>query len=144
LSGRLRWTILTAKGKAMASNIAYAPDIPTTLQSVTNELRRLQDVLLLAEDLDPRILTDFRDVVNRARNTAWAVHQYGELIADEKEPNPIGSILAGERIRTIGQLCKLIETDLGDPQIHLQDGQVLGLYNTTQELGHRLRELIGN
>jgi hypothetical protein len=102
----------------MVSNIAYAPDIPTTLQSVTNELRRLQDVLMLAEDLDPRILADFRDVINRVRNTAWAVHQYGELIADEKEPNPIGSILAGERVRTVCQLCKLLENDLGNSEIH--------------------------
>jgi hypothetical protein len=128
----------------VVSNIAYAPDIPTTLQSVTNELRRLEELLLLAEQLDPRILTDFRDVVNRIRHTAWAVHQYGELIADEKEPNPIGSILAGERIRTVCQLCKLLNADLGHSEIHLQDGQLLGLYNATQELGHRLRELIGN
>jgi hypothetical protein len=130
--------------KAVASNIAYAPDIPTTLQSVTNELRRLQDLLLLAEDLDPRVLTDFRDVVNRVRHTARAVHQYGELIADEKEPNPVGSILAGERIRTVCQLCKLLDADLVDPEIRLQSGQLLGLYNATQELGLRLRELIGN
>jgi len=128
----------------VASNIAYAPDIPTTLQSVTNELRRLQDLLLLAEDLDPRVLTDFRDVVNRVRHTARAVHQYGELIADEKEPNPVGSILAGERIRTVCQLCKLLDADLVDPEIRLQSGQLLGLYNATQELGLRLRELIGN
>ena len=128
----------------MVSNIAYAPDIPTTLQSVTNELRRLQDVLMLAEDLDPRILADFRDVINRVRNTAWAVHQYGELIADEKEPNPIGSILAGERVRTVCQLCKLLESDLGNPGIHLDDDQLLSLDHTTEKLRRRLRELIGN
>jgi len=128
----------------MASNIAYVPDIPATLQNVTNELRRLQELLMLAEELDPRILTDFRDVVNRVRNTAWAVHQYGALIADEKESNPIASILAAERIRTICQLCKLLAGDLGNPAIHLQDGQLFELYNVTQELGQRLRELIGN
>ena len=99
---------------------------------------------MLVEDLDPRILTDFRDAVNRVRHTAWAVHEYGELIANEKEANPIASILAGERIHTICQLCKLLAADLGNPEIHLQDGQLFGLYNTTQDLGHRLRELIGN
>ena len=128
----------------MASNIAYVPDIPTTLQNVTNELRRLQDLLMLAEEMDPRILTDFRDVVNRVRHTAWAVHQYGALIADEKDSNPIASILAAERIRTICQLCKLLDSDLNNPEIHLQDGQLFGLYTSTQELGQRLRELIGS
>jgi hypothetical protein len=128
----------------MASNVAYAPDIPTMLQSVTNELRRLEDLLLMAEGLDPLVLTDFRDVVNRVRHTAWAVHEYGELIADEKQQNPISSILAGERIRTVCQLCKLLDADLGNREINLQDGQLLGLYNATQELGHRLRERIEN
>ncbi len=128
----------------MASNIAYVPDIPTTIQSVTNELRQLEDLLMLVNDLDPRVLSDFRDVVNRVRHTAWAVHRYSEVIANENEPNPAGSILAGERIRTIRQLCKLVEADLGNPEIHLRDGQLLGLYDTTQELGHRLRELVGN
>jgi len=33
---------------------------------------------------------------------------------------------------------------LANPEIHLQDGQLLGLYNTTQELGYHLHELIGN
>ena len=128
----------------MASSIAYASDISTTLQNVTNELRQLQDLLLFAEKLDPSILTDFRDAVNRIRHTAWAVHEYGELIADGQEPNAIVSILVGERIHTVCQLCKLLESDLGNPGIHLDDDQLLSLDHTTEKLRRRLRELIGN
>jgi hypothetical protein len=128
----------------MASGIAYASDISTTLRNVTNELRQLQDLLLFAEKLDPSILTDFRDIINRIRHNAWAVQQYGELIANEIEPNPIGSIQAGERIRTVCQLCKLLEADLDSLECHLQDAQLFGLYHATRELGHRLRGLIGN
>jgi hypothetical protein len=128
----------------MASGIAYASDISTTLRNVTNELRQLQDLLLFAEKLDPSILTDFRDIINRIRHNAWAVQQYGELIANEIEPNPIGSIQAGERIRTVCQLCKLLEADLDSLERHLQDAQLFGLYHATRELGHRLRGLIGN
>jgi hypothetical protein len=76
------------EGEAMASSIAYASDISMTLQNVTNELRQLQDLLLFAEKLDPSILTDFRDIINRIRHNAWAVQQYGELIANEIEPTP--------------------------------------------------------
>jgi hypothetical protein len=72
------------------------------------------------------------------------VQQYGELIANEIEPNPIGSIQAGERIRTVCQLCKLLEADLDSLERHLQDAQLFGLYHATRELGHRLRGLIGN
>jgi hypothetical protein len=132
------------EGEAMASGIAYASDISTTLRNVTNELRQLQDLLLFAEKLDPSILTDFRDIIDRIRHNAWAVQQYGELIANEIEPNPIGSIQAGERIRTVCQLCKLLEADLDSLERHLQDAQLFGLYHATRELGHRLRGLIGN
>ena len=128
----------------MASRIADASGISTTLQSITTELGQLQEMLLVAHELDPRILTDFRDVVNRVRRTAWAVHQYGEMIADEKEANPIASILAAERVRTICQLCKLLDSDLNNPEIFLPAGQLSGLYDVMQELGQRLRELIGN
>ena len=41
------------------------------LKAAIAELGGVQ-TLLLAGDLDPRILTDFRDAVNRIRNTAWA------------------------------------------------------------------------
>jgi len=128
----------------MSSSFGYASDVSTTLQSVTDELRRLQDLLLSTEKPDPRILTEFREVVNRVRHTAWAVHQYSELLADQQAPNPVSSILAGERIRTVCQLCKLVETDLENPEVHLQDGQLVGLYVATLRLANRLRELTGN
>ena len=128
----------------MASGIAYASDISTTLQNVTNELLQLQDLLLFAEMLDPGILTDFRDIINRIRHNASAVQQYRVITANEIEPNPSGSIQAGEIIRTVCQLCKLLEDDLDSFERHLQDAQLFGLYHATRELGRRLRELIGN
>jgi len=81
----------------MAFGIAYASDISTTLQNVTNELRQLQDLLLFAEKLDPSILTDFRDIIDRIRHNAWAVQQYwkvadGQLFihADPERVRPRG------------------------------------------------------
>ena len=127
----------------MASNIAYVPDISTTLQGVTAELRQLEDLLMLADRPDPRILTEFRDVVNRLRQTAWAVQQYGKL-ADHSASSHVGSLLAGERIRTVCQLCKVLEVDLENPEIHLQDGQTDGLYEAIYRLAHRLREHVAN
>jgi parvulin-like peptidyl-prolyl isomerase len=128
----------------MSSNFGYAPDITSTLQGVTDELWRLQDLLLQAEQPDLRMLMAFRDVVNRLRQTAWAVQQYGELIADQKAAKPIRSILAGERIRTVCQLCKLLAGDLANPETHFQDGQLLGLHEAVQQLDLRLCEHTGN
>ena len=128
----------------MNSGRKCAPDVSTALQSVTSELRRLQDLLMLPEKLDSLVLTEFRDVLNRVRHTAWAVHQYGQLIADGNEPNHLGSILAGERVRTICQLCKALERDFDHPEIHFHKGQLLGLYTATQQLGQRLCDVTEN
>jgi hypothetical protein len=130
--------------KAMASNIAYVPDLSTTLQGVTEELRQLEGLLIMADQPDPRILTEFRDVVNRLRQTAWAVQQYSKLMANHSASSHVGSLLAGERIRTVCQLCKLLEVDLENPEIHLQDGQTDGLYGAIYRLAHRLREHVAN
>jgi hypothetical protein len=128
----------------MASHIASVPDISTTLQGVTEELRQLEDLLMLADRPDLRILTEFRDVVNRLRETAWAVQQYGKLIANHSASSHVGSMLAGERVRTVCQLCKLVEIDLDNPEIHLQDGQTDGLYGAIYRLAQRLREHVAN
>ena len=128
----------------MASGVAYALDISPTIHNVTNELRQLQDLLLFAEELDPSILIGCRDVLNRVRHTAWAVQQYGESVGHGKGTNRIGLIQGGEHIRTVCQLCNLLEADLCNLKIHLQDAQLFGLSNATQELSHRLREVIEN
>ena len=128
----------------MASNIAYVPDLSTTLQGVTEELRQLEGLLIMADQPDPRILTEFRDVVNRLRQTAWAVQQYSKLMANHSASSHVGSLLAGERIRTVCQLCKLIEADLGNPEIHLPNGQLDGLCGAMSRLAHHLREHVGS
>jgi hypothetical protein len=53
-------------------------DTSERLKTTIEELAGIQSVLVAGE-LDPRILADFRDAVNRVRNTAWAAYQYAEL-----------------------------------------------------------------
>jgi hypothetical protein len=45
------------------------------LEQAIVELQRL-DGVLLSGDLEPRILADFRDALNRVRTAAWAAQQY--------------------------------------------------------------------
>jgi hypothetical protein len=128
----------------MSSGFGLAPDLSKTLQGVTEELRQLEGLLIMADQPDPRILTEFRDVVNRLRQTAWAVQQYSKLMANHSASSHVGSLLAGERIRTVCQLCKVLEVDLEDPEIQLPDGQTDGLYEAIYRLAHRLREHVAN
>src|SRR5438445_3572307 len=76
------------------------------------ELRRLQKLLLSGENLDPRLLTDFRDALNHVRNTAWSAHQYIASKSADLDSTSVLSVLAGERIRVAYQLCQAIQGDL--------------------------------
>ena len=130
----------------MSSNFGSGddPDVSTMLQSVSEQFRQLQKWLLLRGQPDLRILAEFRDAINRLRQTAWALHQYGEMSADESSSNTVSSILAGERIRTACQLGKLIEADLENPEIQFQKDQLLGLYEAMSRLAQHVHEYVGN
>ena len=56
------------------------------------ELQRLHEVLL-AGDLEPRVLTDFRDALNRVRTAAWAAQQY--VIRKDTEQDSQRSVIVG-------------------------------------------------
>jgi hypothetical protein len=117
--------------------------VSVRLQKVTNELRQIQVLLTTEEDIPPSILTDFRDAVNRVRNTAWAVEQYANSKTTETDPETVLSLVAGERIRVAYQLCKHIQSDLPNREIQFQKGQLLQLYDATQELTRQLGEVVG-
>lgn len=116
--------------------------ISMRLQRITTELRRIQESLAEEQQVDARILTDFRDAVNRIRNTAWAMEQFANSKTMKTDPDPLLSLVAGERIRAAYQLANLVQTDLANPQIRFQRGQLVSLFDATQDLRLKLREAI--
>jgi len=76
---------------AMKCESPGAVTVSRRLAKAIPELRRLQNLLLAGENLDPRILTDFRDALNHVRNTAWSAHQY---IASESIDHDSASVLS--------------------------------------------------
>jgi hypothetical protein len=113
------------------------------LRKVTQELRRIEELLKSKEELAPHILTDFRDAVNRVRNTAWVMEQYANSKITETEPKAVLSLLAGERVRVAYQLCKLIQSDLASQEIQFKKGQLLQFHEATEELAQELSKVVG-
>jgi hypothetical protein len=111
------------------------------------ELRRLQKLLLTGENLDPRILTDFRDALNHVRNTAWSAHQSAhQYIASqntERDSSSVLSVVAGERVRVAYQLCQAIQADLKSNDIKFQAGQLIQLSLAAKALIEQLGEVVG-
>jgi hypothetical protein len=117
--------------------------VSVRLQNASSELREVE-ALLASADLDPRILSDFRDAVNRVRTTAWATQQYAESMDTQRDPSTVLNLLAGERIRAAYQLCGAIRQDLDRPDLRFQPGQLLQLRTAVQDLLQQLNSLLGS
>jgi hypothetical protein len=113
------------------------------LEKAIGQLTAIQNVLTSNEGLDQRILTDFRDALNRVRNVAWSAQQFASLKATEQDPASFLSILAGERIRVAFQLVQLIQSDLTNEDIKFQPAQLIQLQNALAYLSDRLDETVG-
>ena len=105
------------------------------------ELQRLYEILL-AGDLEPRVLTDFRDALNRVRTAAWAAQQYVIRKETEQDSGSVLSLLVGERIRVTYQLCQTISDDLKRTDIDFQAGSLVQLHEATKALIGQLERVI--
>ena len=124
----------------MSTKPSTAPKVSEKLQGLTDELRRIQGLMTTGADFDARILSEFRDTVNRVRTTAWAMQQYVETRENERDTASVLTLLAGERIRAAYQLCELIRTDLKNEEVRFQKGQLLELNEAVQSLAKDLAE----
>jgi len=118
-------------------------DLPvhSHLEKGISELQGIYEVLV-SGDLDPRVLTDFRDALNRVRTAAWAAQQYIVRKEIDQDSNSVLSFLAGERIRAVYQLCQAIGDDLKRTDIKFQAGSLVQLHDATQTLTEQLNGII--
>jgi hypothetical protein len=116
-------------------------DASSTLEQAIVELQRLHEILL-AGDLDPRVLADFRDALNRARTAAWAAQQYVARRETQQDSSSVLSFLVGERIRATYQLCQAISDDLKRTDIDFQAGSLIQLQEVAKALTEQLNSVI--
>jgi len=114
---------------------------PSPLEQAIVELQRLHEILL-AGDLEPRVLADFRDALNRVRTAAWAAQQYVIRKETEQDSGSVLSLLVGERVRVTYQLCQAISDDLKRTDIDFQAGSLVQLHNATKALTEQLEGVI--
>jgi hypothetical protein len=111
------------------------------LEKGISELQGLHR-LLLSTEVDPDVLAAFRDSLNRVRNTAWAAQEYVVRKENEQGSTSVLSLLAGERIRAIYQLCEALTDDLKRTDIEFQRGSLVQLYEVTKTLTEQLKRVI--
>ena len=117
------------------------PNVRSRLENGISELQGLHE-LLLSSEVDPDVLADLRDALNRVRNTAWVAQQW--VIRKESDQGSTGvlSLLAGERIRAAYHLCQALADDLKGTDVEFQRGSLVQLYEATKTLTERLKGVI--
>jgi hypothetical protein len=125
----------------MSESTGSGRSVGSRLEKAIAELQGLQE-LLLSGDLDPHVLADFRDAVNRVRNTAWAAQQYVARKECNQDSSSMLSLMAGERIRAAFHLCRSISDDLRRTDIDFQAGSLVHLHEVTKTLTAQLDAII--
>jgi hypothetical protein len=95
---------------------------------------------LLSGVIDPRVLADFRDALNRIRNTAWAAQQSANAPLFDQGATTVASYLTSERIRAAYQLCRSLHGDICRDDVEFQKGQLVELYGVAKTLVEKLKE----
>ena len=117
------------------------PNVRGHLEEGISELQNLHKMLLSSE-VDPDVLSDFRDALNRVRNTAWAAQQYVIEKENGQDSTSIHSLLAGERVRVAYQLGLALTDDLKRNDIKFQRGSLAQLQEVTKALSDQLKSVI--
>lgn len=90
------------------SDRLLAAQIEDELRNCNAALQRL-GALLSTTGVDPEVLLEFRESVNRVRVSAWAAQK---AIVD-REGMTFERLLAGERVRSIAKMCEQLSEYVG-------------------------------
>ena len=78
----------------------YSDELNQEVQSVTVALQHVEQMLTTGV-VEETLLADFRESVNRVRNTGWIIQK---ALSEEKGADPV-EMLAQERVRCITQMA---------------------------------------
>ena len=125
----------------MADDLTSSTNARSRLEQAIVELQQLDEVLL-SGNLEPRILEDFRDALNRVRNAAWVAQQSVVRKEVDQDSRDVLSFLVGERIRAAYHLCELISEDLKRTDVEFRAGSLVELYEIMKALTDQLNDVI--
>ncbi len=93
---------------------ASHPDLSARLRTLTAELRSLDLDLKSEQTPDDTLLRDFRAAMDDVRLTAWTVNEIMTVRAGGRDPQPVLSFLAAERLRRLARMMTDVSSDLND------------------------------
>ncbi len=114
-----------------------AGSMTARLRETTVELQELERSVI-SGDLDPRVLSEFRNAVDHIRNTAWAVQQWVGAKEQSGDPYAVLPALAAQRVQRATQLANDLCLDLQTVEVTADTEGVGDLYRAVDDLRRRL------
>jgi len=121
---------------------ASEPNLSSRLERARKEMLDLAEAIKAGE-IDPRVLREFRESVDHLRLTAWAVQQWLELQAQNRDAYSVLPLLTGERIRRATALNSDLTGELDAMEISFEAEGLKELFDSVNELRQRLGPLFG-
>ncbi len=112
------------------------------LRAISGELREIDLALKSGMTSDVLHLQEFRQVLDNARLTAWAVSELLNAVETQKDPAKVLSFVAAERLRRSNQLLKDLCRDIDDQGITWHTHGIQNLYDTVNLLQVQLHKLV--
>ena len=132
--GRLEQILTRLEGLEQEAAPAVGQDaLSGRLQTVTEQLRELESHLVKSA-VDARMLREFRNALDHARQTAWAVEQFLELQQQKRDPFQVLSLVTLQRVHSTIRLCRELITDIEATEVTFQTEGLTELFDSVRAL----------
>jgi|ERR1700678_668257 hypothetical protein len=113
-------------------------NVSERLASTITELRALHEPLLCRE-VDPSVLSNFRDAIESRMQHRLGGTAIGECLALRRSSYRSGFLFDAERVRAAYRLCRSLHDDVYREDIDFQKGRGTELYGAAKTLGEELK-----
>jgi hypothetical protein len=117
--------------------------VRTRLRNASTELSELERLLSNnKQEIDARVLHEFRQAVNHLQETASAVKQWLDLRARKGDPFTVLHALSAERVRAGTEICKHVIIDLDSGDVTFQTQGLDDFTRSVRDLLERLSRIV--
>jgi hypothetical protein len=121
---------------------ASHPDLSARLRTLAVELRSLDLDLKSEQAPDLSLLRDFRAAMDDVRLTAWTVNEIMTVRSSGRDPQPVLTFLAAERLRRLARMMKDVSADLESSVLTWESSGVQPLAESVGQMHGRLSSLL--